>query len=354
MTRLSPQGRITRYPISLIDDVVRAGPIEWARILTSLALGRTFRDPNSDALSFAQYWLGRRFVERSGLATYMKRFYGVEPDKMDAEFARKRMGWIPTHANLRGVLGQRARAPSRSNRELVRPREGFQALYSIARESLANRGVTFGFGEDFHSITVDTERKVTVSTSARVATSEIFVSTIPIKRTLSLAGLPSADILDSVDLLTLFFSFEGNRGFKPSVLYNFHQEGAWKRVTMHSDFYGPADGREYFSAEVNATHVGGNVEAAERDFRQHVGARGLFSGDLKLEGGRITANAYPIYVAGAAEAAQAAIKRLHDFGVLSFGRQGGFDYQPTARQSTIVAESAISALVAPPQHKALL
>jgi len=50
---------------------------------------------------------------------------------------------------------------------------------------------------------------------------------------------------------------------------------------------------------------------------------GLFAGDLQLEGARLTRNLYPVYVTGATEASAAAIKKLRDFGILSFGKQGG-------------------------------
>jgi len=67
--------------------------------------------------------------------------------------------------------------------------------------------------------------------------------------------------------------------------------------------------------EVNADHVSGSVEIAAKDFRQHTSENGLFTGDLRLEGSHI--------------------------GVESLGRQGAFDYQPTARDTTLKAEAAL-------------
>ena len=54
----------------------------------------------------------------------------------------------------------------------------------------------------------------------------------------------------------MFFSFSGRRGFSQSILYNFTHHGAWKRLTVYSDFYGTSDGREFFAVEV----IGGQLE----------------------------------------------------------------------------------------------
>src|SRR6266566_2004776 len=40
--RLNPQGVVTRYPISVKDDIVAAGPIEWLRMLSSVLFARIF------------------------------------------------------------------------------------------------------------------------------------------------------------------------------------------------------------------------------------------------------------------------------------------------------------------------
>jgi hypothetical protein len=148
--------------------------------------------------------------------------------------------------------------------------------------------------------------------------------------------------LNSVTLLSLFYSFSGKRGFAQPILYNFSHEGAWKRLTVHSDFYGRINDREYFAAEVIAYDAQSSVQLAEQDFRKHVQTNGLFDGDLKLEGSMILENAYPIYTERSRERAAESIRTLESFGIESFGRQGGFNYQPTARVSTMEAEAALN------------
>ena len=80
---------------------------------------------------------------------------------------------------------------------------------------------------------------------------------------------------------------------------------------------------------------------AEQDFRQHVSENGLFTGDLKLEGSHIVSNAYPVYTGNADAIAAGVIAALRTLGVESIGRQGGFDYQPTARVTALKAEAAL-------------
>lgn len=120
------------------------------------------------------------------------------------------------------------------------------------------------------------------------------LSTIPIERALRLCGIPGHEPLPSVTLISLFFSFAGHRGYPESVLYNFSDQGAWKRLTMYSDLYGSAGGREFFTVEVIGDQVGRSVDRAVDDFRTHTAQNRLFVGDLRLEGSFVLTEAYPI------------------------------------------------------------
>ena len=136
--RLTPQGVVTQYPISIRDDLLLAGPVEWLRILGSVFHARIFCRRIRSAEDFATYWIGARLLERTGLGYYLDRFYGVPADKVDAKFAEKRMLWIQEHATLRTHL-RRWLSPASDaprNQQLARPREGFAFLYEKARERL--------------------------------------------------------------------------------------------------------------------------------------------------------------------------------------------------------------------------
>lgn len=340
--RVNPQRMVTKYPFSIEDDLWSSGPLEVARILLSVAYARVFQREQVDARTFARYWIGQRLLSRSGLENYMRRFYGVDPEKIDVAFAYKRMLWIKERAQVSTHLRRLLNPPAApTNRQLVRPREGFASLYEAAVEKLKGRGVTFALGEKLQSVAKQGGRFHVRSDSSSFTAGRA-VSTIPIPRAQALLGLEPDDALKTVTLLSLFYSFCGKRNFPHSVLCNFSHAGAWKRLTMHSDFYGTADGREFFGVEVNTSPECATVEAAARDFRAHTTANGIFAGDLRLEGSHVLPNAYPIYTGGAGERAMNAIAALRALGLESFGRQGGFDYQPTARVSTIEAEQRLA------------
>jgi protoporphyrinogen oxidase len=340
--RLNPQGVVTKYPISIKDDIVAAGPIEWSRILLSVLFARFFCYKLKNARDFARYWIGARLLNRSGLEDYMERFYGLPAEKIDLKFAEKRMLWIKEHASFRNPIFRWPRHSAKSipNQQLARPREGFSYLYRGSMQRLERCGTTFVLGTKIHSLRKE-RSKFYLEFGSRVVASRRIISTIPIERTQNICNINICNNLNTVTLMTLFFSFHGHRGFNQSILYNFSHDGPWKRLTMYSDFYGPSEGREFFGVEINADHVSGSVEIAEQYFRQHVSRNGLFSGDLRLEGSHILPNAYPIYTDGASEQALEAISALRTFGIESIGRQGRFDYQPTARDTTLKAEAAL-------------
>ncbi|TYC56069.1 FAD-binding protein [Rhodobacterales bacterium] len=348
--RLNPQGRITAYPVSVRDDILADGPLVTAKILASALYARLFHRKMESAEDFARYWIGACLLARSGLKTYMHRFYGIKPDRIDIELARKRMLWISENASLSSVLRKlkpRPKTAGPKNRQLARPKEGFAPLYAVAREKLEKAGTEFLLGTSLEAV-----RKIDggfeVSTDCGCFRAANLVSTIPVKQAAALCGLPEGQALESITLITLYFSFSGDRGFNEAVIYNFSDLGAWKRLTVYSDFYGKVNDREYFAVEVISDFLGGGVEQAEQDFRTHVAESGLFSGDLKLEGSQVLKNAYPIYSRGSQQQADDAIAALRDFGILSLGRQGAFNYQPTARVSTIEAETAVQAVTLNP------
>jgi len=346
--RLNPQGQVTHYPFSIRDDVLAAGPAELARIGASAVAGRLGKRRQTNAREYTEHLLGSRFVERSGLGYYMQRLCGLPPELIDVEFAENRMGWLADQARIgrlvQRVWRSRTGSPEAvgTNTQLARPREGFAHLYQPAVQRLESDGVELRLGAEMHSIRKDGEL-FEVDTDRGPVLARRLVSTVPLERGLQLCGLelPGAP-LPTVTLISLFFSFHGERGFDPPILYNFSREGAWKRVTVYSDFYGRSEGREYFTVEVIGDRVHGSVTEAEADFRTHCTANGVFRGDLVLEGTHVLANAYPIYTQGSGDRARDGVRRLKALGVETLGRQGSFQYQPTARVSTLEAEAALA------------
>ncbi len=354
VARITPKIKLAAYPADFKNDVFGQGITMPLRYLGSALYGRIFLDENRSAEDFACYWIGERFFRDSGLRFYMERLFGENPAGIESCFAHKRMRWVKRNAQIGGLLKTLARhavqhSPKPRSRQLVRPRAGFPSLYNVAADRLKAQGTEIRLGAKLTRISgcAGSGFQIELEDGTGLACRQI-VSTIPLSRTLPLCGLPTPDQLRAASLLTLFISTSGDRGFAANVLFNFSEEGQWKRLTMHSDFYGKVHGREYFSVECIMNGTGDAPAARFGEFKMLVRKAGLFPGDLRLEGHRITDNAYPVYRQGATAAAEAAIAQLRRIGILSFGRQGGFDYQPTSVISTIEAKRQLNARPAGP------
>lgn len=341
--RIDFEGRLAQYPFDIRNDLLKVGPLEVGRMFGSLVAGRISCDPTRSAQDFVSYWLGERLARRTGLFSYLERFYGASPALIEGDFARKRMQWVSSNASIRGQVRRLLRRRGPSNQAVVRPRGGFVELYDPIKSALGAAGVQLRLGERIRSLEAGTAGGLVIATqSARYAAPAVY-STVPLDVVAGWCRLPPNPNVRYATLTSLFYSFRGKRSFPHHVLYNFSDTGRWKRLTMHSDCYGQADGRDYFSVEIISDAQPDGADLLDADFRAHIRQNGLLHGDLVLEGTRKTTSAYPIYLLGATAAAAEVIASLRALGVLSFGRQGGFDYQPTSHVSTVMAERAVMA-----------
>ena len=341
--RIIPSGEVSSYPVSISAEVFAKGLPEILRLVSSLVISRLLRRKPVNAADFARFWIGNRLFQKSGLGSYMERFYGVQADEIELDFAKKRMSWISDAASLRNRLRRslRRKTGRQHIQQFVRPRAGFATLYNLARRSLEKQGAVFYLGQSMSSIQKAGETFCIRSQSEEWQANRL-ISTIPLQRLTSLCGIDDKPRLVSVELASLFFSFKGKRGFTYSVLHNFSSSGRWKRLTMFSDFYGAVEDREYLGVEVNLPPSGFGIDQLAQDFILNVRARGLFDGETRLEGYLKTANAYPVYTGGATEEARRVLQQVRSYGIESIGRQGGFDYLPSAANTTAVVEAALS------------
>jgi protoporphyrinogen oxidase len=333
--RIAPDGRVRRYPFDE-REILAQPPHRLAAAALSLAAGRLRRGPPRDVADATVRLLGARLYRQLGLENYLTRFYGLAPDRIDPLFADKRMQQVMQGARLGRIVWRAAHrllhAPQPATSAapvMVRPRAGFGAFYAPVRAALEAHGVAFRLAETPRAIMRDGAGFRLVTDGGEL-TGDRLISTIPIAGLLALIGGETS--LRSSRLTSLFLSFAGTRGFTAPVLYNFQAAGLWKRLTMHSDAYGTADGRSYLSVEVTGladAHAAG-PEAAFADFRAHTAACGLFTGDLRLEGSLVTENAYPVYALGVAAEIARARAVAEEAGIILAGRQGLHDYLPTA------------------------
>lgn len=336
--RIRPSGVVGRYPFGLKAEFIDRGPSYWTMALGSMGLARLRRRRILTAKDYATYWMGQKLFDDLGMADYIHRFFGVPADQIEAQFAIRRMDLIPRYGKpsywLRNVyrhLKERVRSNSRGAGDplLVRPEKGLAYMYAKAVHELVSRGVAIRLGTPIDRIAKQGSHFEISAAGAAFRTSNL-VNTTPLCSIAAHFGIADASGLETVDLATLFVSFEGERGFDAQILYNWGRKGRWKRLTMHSDYYGARNGREYASVEVTLFRSG-PPDFAElfNDFVSSVNGYGLFTGSLRLEGSRVTPAAYPAYTIGSTQKSNRVIERLGELGVQTVGRQGRFDYLPT-------------------------
>ncbi|RIJ30508.1 hypothetical protein D1223_07735 [Henriciella mobilis] len=349
LQRVTPDMRIARYPIDLRGDLLARPLKHKARMARDLLRMRLRGQSRHSALTFLEYYLGQTLMEDSGILNYVERFYGVPADEINYDFARSRMRPVERAASFSGLASQSFRKMFGKRQHLAseqcvaRPKSGFPAYYDAAIGQLHGMGVETRLGAQIgwsasaqagHALRID----------GKPVSAHRIVSTMPLGRTAELAGVEADDAPRSKGLHTLFCQFRGQRGFDSLILYNFHKAGRWKRLTMHSDYYGKADGWEYMSIEITADSAEETPEALFADFRSTARAFGLFDGELELMGHRHTAFAYPVYSHGTAVRRDTMIDALAKAGIETAGRQGRFQYLPTSAEAIKSVRGDISVL----------
>ncbi|GJE62292.1 FAD-dependent oxidoreductase [Methylobacterium trifolii] len=331
--KISRRAKVVAYPFDIRKELLFRSPLYVMQVFFQIARQRlSFTRRVSSVRDFIRYYLGETLLQDTGLAEYFTRFYGIPPQDISYDFATTRMGWISNNASIRSRVkrwGAR-RQVGQHGTALARPKRGFAELYRVAVAQLVAKNVTIILDAGLSRTTVQpagfsvTTRDVTVS-GARL------ISTIPLARTLTLLGLDSEIAPPSSNLTTLFCKFRGDRNFESVVLYNFHSEGLWKRLTVHSDYYGMSEGWQYLSVEI--TDRAGNCPPGPlfEDFQRSVSAVGLFDGDLVLVDSIRTAFAYPVYDMTAAAKRDASMSLLDGLGIELLGRQGAFKYMASSK-----------------------
>jgi protoporphyrinogen oxidase len=247
------------------------------------------------------------------------------------------MAWISRTLSAGSLAARlRPRAPAVQPASLVRPREGFEALFAPVAAQLASHGVAIRLNCAIERIE-SAAGGFRVTTSQGVVPASRVVSSIPLKTTAQALGIATNDDVRSLSLLTLYVAYEGDPGFDAEVLYNFSDEGSWKRLTVHSRIYGEAGGRHYLSVEAPLAAGPAEAEAEFVAFLAFMRQRGLMTGPAELVGHDVTGHAYPVYARGSMAASEALMARVEATGVELLGRQGRFDYIPTATRATQLA-----------------
>lgn len=347
---LTSKFTIDNYPISIRGYTRDHGYWHCVRDLVSLAWSKWRYRSRNDLSGYVRYYLGSRLYKESGLKNYIERMYGIPDCDVALEFAQQRMGLIEDWASIRRILRRTLRrqktifnASPVTPHDLVRPREGFEQLYTEIHRELEARGVTVTTGETLLSIRRGFN-EFELNFPSRTESYDEVVSTIPME---SLVGFLGAEHsrelvqLKYVPLFSLFYRFRGEPGFTGTLLHNFTQVGMWKRITMFSAMYGLQAGEHYFVVDGTVhSQSSKDLNVLRKDFENHADQVGLLKGSLHYVGGLVTSHAYPLYQPNNLQRAQKIKQSLQAQGLYLTGRQGEFDYISSADAAASAYEVA--------------
>lgn len=334
--RIAPDGSLLLYPIEP-RDFLRQSCARLGSSALDLLVSRASLKRDGTLETLCRKRLGRRFFDDSGLRNYITRFHHASPSDIDEEFFFRRMAIIERFTRMRSLVRNAAQTlvsgkASQARKQWpmrVRPRSGFQPVFSAIVDRLSASGIEFAFGEKVASITREgTDFRVRTDRTMRRGAAVL--STIPIDALhRTLFREPSG--LECLDMATLHISAEWLHPETGNVLFNFHGRGDWKRATIYSRIYGVAQSSREFLAVETTLRAGAAYEPETlfEAFRQHVEELGLAEG-LHLEGHDFVENCYPLHSVGAQAKLDIALRRILDAGIIVAGRQGRFEYLPTS------------------------
>lgn len=333
--RIAPDGSILLYPIAP-RDLLRQKPARLAFSALDLLFSRLTLKPDGSLETLCRKRLGTRFFTDTGLRHYITRFHHVQPHAIDEEFFFRRMAIIDRFTRLENLArsAMRVFVPEKGSAARhwpmrVRPRQGFDVLFSAIVQHLTAQGVTFALGERLEALEKDEAFfRIRTESCTRLATS--VVSTIPLDA-LHRALFSEPSGLESLDMTTLHVSAEWLHPDSGNVLFNFHPDGAWKRATVYSRIY-PNSANERASFSVETTLAPGSAHEPQptfEAFRTHALQLGLARG-LRLEGHDLVKSCYPLYTVGYRKKVNAVLDRIKRTGIVTAGRQGRFEYLPTS------------------------
>lgn len=328
---VTPAGTLDGYPLTPGGFVRDHGLARAAVAGAGLLWGKVRHRRRDSVPAYARYYMGDALYEWSGLPLYIERLYGIPDHQIALQLTEQTIVRIRNYTLLR-LLGAKLRAwTGRAGPPptlLVRPAEGFDALWSEVGEELERRGVRIHLGAEVRRVQRGPEG-FTLRVGDEPRGYDAVVSTIPIPVMLRLLGEAPGMKFENAPMLSLFY--RGRLRPDACFLYNFSRRGRWKRITVFSRFYGPADGADWFTVEVTAPDTSPAALAELRaDFEAHAHEVRLTDGEPTLAGQHVTERAYPIFRIGDPERVQAERRRLEAHGISLSGRQGRFEYVSSA------------------------
>jgi protoporphyrinogen oxidase len=181
--RIRLRGRWIHFPLKPADLVLQLPPSFGAGVVGD-ALRKPFARAANGNATFAtvlEAGLGRTIC-RDFYFPYARKIWGVAPDSLDAEQAKRRVAAGSLAKMVRKVFNAVPGARSEYTGKFFYPRRGFGQISEAYRQACVERGVDIRFGSRITSIDVcqNRVRSVTLDDGASQVPADVVLSTIPL------------------------------------------------------------------------------------------------------------------------------------------------------------------------------
>jgi len=320
--------KIDVHPISIKGYWKNHGTINFILSIWSLLFAK-IKNRNIKTLpQYCEYYLGERIYKKSGLKSYIKRLYKKDDTEVDLKFGYARIKEFKNYS-LRNIIKRLGKLDgdfifnAKKRTFYARPDSGFKIAFDRLEDHLKTNNVSI-----FKNINIShIEKKAQgfkVNTNEDSYYFDRIIATIPFSITQKLLGLQTNFTPSYMSLCTLFYT--GKSKHDTNVIYNYTEEGEWKRITLYSKYYGKHEGLDYISVEITFnSKEQPNIAAYKSEFEKLTSKYDIIK-DLKFTGQKITPYAYPLFNKGEIDLADKELDGIRAFGIDLVGRQGTFEY----------------------------
>ena len=209
LSRIYYRGRYFDYPLRAVNALVKLGPIETARCMSSYAWARLTPIKNPRTL---EDWVRNQFGHRLFsifFKTYTEKVWGISTKELSADWAAQRIKGLDMVSVIRNALLPPAKQKDRG--ELIKtlidafryPRRGPGQMWEKVAAELAAAGTPVRMGEAVVAIHHEGGRvsAVETSTGQRYAGAH-FISTLPMRELVhSIRPAPPRAVIEAADAL---------------------------------------------------------------------------------------------------------------------------------------------------------
>lgn len=197
--RIRLGGRFLSFPLKPGELFTRMPPAFAAGAARDLVTSPFRRSGGGDFASVLRAGLGKTICERFYFP-YARKIWGVEPEELATEQARRRVSASSPVKILARALRGSGTGGERGSAFFYYPRRGYGQLWDELARAAAARGVDVRYGVTAASVTPGEEHVVVESEDGEVFTAEQVFSTLPVTVLARIAGAP-APVLEAAGRL---------------------------------------------------------------------------------------------------------------------------------------------------------